>query len=573
MNKPEIIIPVAKDEFRLIPLSDLCESPTNPRKHFHAKAMEELTESVRQQGVVQPIVVRVLSANADTKANTEDMFIFEIVTGARRYRASKAAGLDTIPAIIRSLSDAQAIEIQMIENLQRDDIHPLDEAQGYQTLIDKTGMEIAVIAGKVGKSESYVYQRMKLLALTDKAQRAFHAQKITAGHAILIARLQPAQQTEALDMCMRFETSVRGLIDWIDRNVHMDLHGVPFQKDDTQLVPEAGACVTCPKRTGFQPALFPDIAKKDTCTDPKCFRAKMQAFSARRITELKEKGEAVVKISDHYSNKSSGALDPSQYQKSGSTRCPDTKVGLIVDDDHDHGKTMRVCTNPKCKIHFGQAARENKSISPTGRNLAQERKFQASKQAREETITIIATDTSKLELSDYKLLAEAFIVELWHEEVKKLFKRRGWEPKKKGYNFDYQSVAHDRIDSMTPREIAGLLMECLLRSRMCPEDDDLAKVAKKSGVDFYKLQRKALDALIERDREKREKEKQRTETKADVKPKPKSGTCRFCGCTETRACDVGIEGACAWVDKEHTVCSNPKCLRKLNAEKKLKEKK
>ena len=555
---------IAKDEFRLIPLADLCESPTNPRKHFHAKAMEELTESVRQQGVVQPIVARGLPG-APIKLG--ESTLFEIVTGARRFRASKAAGRDTVPAIVRQLSDVQVIEIQMIENLQREDIHPLDEAQGYQTLIDKTGLEVAAIAGKVGKSESYVYQRLKLLALSDKAQKAFLAEKITAGHAILIARLQPADQAEALRECTQgYHTSVRNLIDWIERHVHMDLHSAPFKKDDAQLVPDAGACVNCPKRTGFQPALFPDIAKKDTCTDPKCFQSKLQAFSAQRLEELKAKGEDVVKISDYNgSSKPKGALDPSQYEKAGTTRCPDTKMGLIVDDDHDHGKTLRVCTNPKCKIHFGRAARESASISQTGRNLAQERKHDASKQAHEETIAIVATDTTKLEVTDLKLLAEAFIVELWHKEVKKLFKRRGWEPKKKGHSLDHRSVAHDRIQDMQPREVAGLLMECIMRSRLCPGDDELAKIAKTSGVDFYKLQRKALDALTARDREKREKEKQRMQGEAADKPKP--GTCRFCGCTETTPCNVGVEGACAWVDKPHTVCSNSKCLRRFNAEK------
>jgi ParB family chromosome partitioning protein len=571
MNKPEIVVAITKDEFRLIPHAQLRESPTNPRRHFHAQAMGELTESIRQQGVVQPIVVRrMVGAEVMPGLVTEKSgdIHFQIVTGARRFRASKAAGRDTVPAIVRQLSDDQVIEIQLIENLQREDLHPLDEAQGYQTLIDKTGMEIATIAAKVGKSESYVYQRLKLLALTDKAQKAFLAEKITAGHAILIARLQPADQAEALRECTQgYRTSVRDLIEWIDRHVHMDLHSAPFKKDDAQLIPEAGACVTCPKRTGFQPALFPDIAKKDTCTDPKCFQAKLQAFSAQRLAELKEQGEDVVKITTGYHDKPKGALTTDQYIKAGNTKCPDTKIGMLV-DDHDLGKTMNVCTNPKCKIHFGRAARESESITRTGRNLAQERKHEAGKQAREQVIATLAADTAKLETGDLKLLAEAFIAELWHEEVKKLFKRRGWEPKKKGYSTDHRSVAHERIESMTPREVAGLLMECLMRSRLCPGDDELAKIAKKNGVDFYKLERKALEALTERDRTRREKEKQRAA--ATAQPKPKPSTCRFCGCTETTPCDVGVEGACAWIDKSHTACSNPNCLRRFNAEKKEK---
>lgn len=553
------------DEFRLIPLAEVRESATNPRKHFDPNALDELTKSIRQQGVIQPIVVRRSQAHGHADC-------FEIVTGARRYRASINSGLATIPAIVRVLGDDQVIEIQMIENLQREDIHPLDEAQGYQTLLDKTGLEIAAIAAKVGKSESYIYQRLKLLALTEKIQKAFFADKISAGHAILIARLQPIDQAQALKECLENSANVRRLGEWIDRNVHMDLHGAPFKKDDAELIPAAGSCIDCPKRTGFHPELFPDIAKKDTCTDPKCFHAKLDAFTARRLGELKQKGDAIVKITTQYHSpgKAKDVLDSSQYKEAGAAECPDTKTGLII-DNVGQGKTLRVCTNPKCKQHFlGVSSRNARLLARTGRNPFQELKYKAGKQAREQTIAVIAADTVKLESADLKLLAEAFLIELWHEQVKELFKRRSWLPKISGGNSDYTAAARDQIKAMTPRQVAGLLMECVLRSRLCPENDDLAKIAKQSGVDFYKLERQTLAALTEKEDAKRDKEKQTPAPKPAEKKLP-AGKCRYCGCTETTPCHVGKAGACAWYDKDRTLCTNPQCLRKFNADKQAKK--
>src|SRR5687768_15166568 len=111
------------EEYRRIPLKDLQESKTNPRRHWDKVADAELADSIKQQGVIEPIIVRQLTKEGPTPWDS-----FEVVAGTRRFRASKAAGRDTIPAIIRELTDVQAREIQIVENLQRKDVHPLDEA-------------------------------------------------------------------------------------------------------------------------------------------------------------------------------------------------------------------------------------------------------------------------------------------------------------------------------------------------------------------------------------------------------------------------------------------------------------
>jgi len=144
--------------------------------------------------VQQPVLIRENGAG------------YELIVGERRWRASKLAGKTEIPAIVRPMSDAQALEVMILENLQRQDVHPLEEALGYKALLDhpepdKPKPTVESIAGKVGKSASYVYQRLKLAELVPRAQKDFREGYLTAAHAIDIARLQPADQRRALEFC------------------------------------------------------------------------------------------------------------------------------------------------------------------------------------------------------------------------------------------------------------------------------------------------------------------------------------------------------------------------------------
>jgi ParB family transcriptional regulator, chromosome partitioning protein len=135
-------------EYRSVPISILVESATNPRKRFDEKNLEELAASMRAQGILAPLLVRELE---DSK--------YEVVAGARRLRAAKLAELETLPVRVVKLTDAEAIEAQCVENLQREDIHPLEEALGFKSLLElgEPAYSIAIIASRAGKSEPYVY--------------------------------------------------------------------------------------------------------------------------------------------------------------------------------------------------------------------------------------------------------------------------------------------------------------------------------------------------------------------------------------------------------------------------------
>src|SRR5437867_9914350 len=178
-------VPPVVSSIQEVPLAKIRESKTNPRRFFDEAKLAELASNIRQYGVLQPILLRPLP---EGEAGT-----YERVAGTRRYRASKLAKRESIPATVRELTDAQALELQVIENVQRVDVHPLDEAQGYAALIELQPDTYTVesIASRVGRSPAYVSGRLRLIQLIAEAKQAFYEDKLTVAHAFEIARLQP----------------------------------------------------------------------------------------------------------------------------------------------------------------------------------------------------------------------------------------------------------------------------------------------------------------------------------------------------------------------------------------------
>lgn len=168
-----------------MPLEQLQPSPLNPRKRFGG--IEELAQNIREIGVLQPLVARPVGDH------------YELVAGERRYRAAMLAGLGAVPCTVRHLSDAQALEIMVIENNQREDVNALEEADGFSRLL-KSGYELERLTERLGRSKKYVYDRVKLLDLAAPAKELLYNGVLTAGHGILLARLKPADQLRALDV-------------------------------------------------------------------------------------------------------------------------------------------------------------------------------------------------------------------------------------------------------------------------------------------------------------------------------------------------------------------------------------
>lgn len=189
--------------FELIPLADLSPSPTNPRRTFDEGKLLEMADSIARHGVLQPILVRPWPAGQvmpGVVAFGTAAPGYEIIAGERRYRAAKIAAVETIPANVRHLDDNEVLEIQIIENLQREEVHPIEEAEGFQTLMQRTGCSAEELAAKVGRSKAYIYARLKLTALFQAGRDAFREGKLNASTALLIARIPGEKlQAEALE--------------------------------------------------------------------------------------------------------------------------------------------------------------------------------------------------------------------------------------------------------------------------------------------------------------------------------------------------------------------------------------
>jgi ParB/RepB/Spo0J family partition protein len=271
-------------------------SKTNPRKAFDEAKLQELADSIKTHGVVQAILVR----PSRTPDNT-----YELVAGERRWRASRLAGLAEIPATIRQLTDTEVLEIQVIENLQRNDLSELEEAEGYERLMGcahENGERYTAeeIAAKVGKSKGYVYARLKLLSLCEEGRVALREGKMPASTALLVARIPvPKLQAKAVKEILEPDyedepMSFRDAKHHVEEHYMLRLKEAPFKPGDAKLLPEVGACTTCPNRTGNQPELFADIASADVCTDPACFDKKKKAFAERRREEAIAGGRTVI---------------------------------------------------------------------------------------------------------------------------------------------------------------------------------------------------------------------------------------------------------------------------------------
>jgi len=346
-------------EFQYIAIDTIHESATNPRRTFDECKLCELAESIRTNGLIQPITLR---PNARG---------FEIVAGARRFRAAQLAELFSLPARIVDINDAQALEWQLVENSQRVDVHPFEEAQGFQRLLDMPGYDVATLVEKSGKSAAHLYARLSLLQLVASIAEAFVAERITVSHANLLARLPQDVQANAYEQCWRKDWQdkephllpAKHLSAWIQTNLYLSLAEAPFDKEDTTLNPPAGACVTCARRSGFNTTLFSDV-QGDHCLDAPCFHTKINAHIDREVAAH----PGLIQIENGYRNPKeqrpgavrSGTfreveIDNSNLDAEPVMPCEAAKPAIIVYGKRV-GTTITVCTENNCPVHDPRAA-------------------------------------------------------------------------------------------------------------------------------------------------------------------------------------------------------------------------
>ena len=181
-----------------LPLSQIESCRNQPRKSFDPEKLEELAESIRQHGVIQPLTVRKLSSG-----------YYQIIAGERRWRAARMAGLTEVPAVVIEADDQKAAELALVENLQREDLNPMEEAAGFRSLIQTYHMTQEEAAQRVGKSRSAVANAMRLLGLQPAVRKMVEEGSLSAGHARALLPLSPALQAKAADTVLQGQLSVR----------------------------------------------------------------------------------------------------------------------------------------------------------------------------------------------------------------------------------------------------------------------------------------------------------------------------------------------------------------------------
>ena len=514
-------------EYRNIPIATLVESPTNPRKRFDEKTLAELAASFKTQGVLEPLLVRPLDASK-----------YEVVIGARRLKAARLAELESVPVRVVTLTDAEAIEAQVVENLQREDIHPLEESLGFKSLLQlgEPTFTITSIAARAGKSEAYVQGRIKLADLIPPVAEAFLQDKITIGHALLIAKLPDSQQQEAFNAAFRgmwtsegnqqVLISVRELAAWIESNILLQLASAPFDKQDEALVPAAGSCANCPKRTGFNKLLFADV-RKDSCTDPQCFRSKIDAHVSKTL----ETKPQLVQISSAYNTREGAPLGRNRYVeleiKKAKTNGTGSKVAAhqkpcekmteaVVMDGGRRGELVKVCADPSCRVHHPDTPSPDK----IAKERAEERKrIEKNKQAITTRHCVLAKVLERvsapLKKADLLTLAQYTIANLSYNQVPALAKRHKVETAKTTKS--PQEVLMKKVGTYDEAELSRLLLEISLLDsayqRGSVSEDLLMDAAKRYRVDVEKIE-KAVAAEFAAKKDKKTKPKVKSKAKA-----------------------------------------------------------
>jgi len=502
--------PHAQEAAVHLPLTLLTPSPTNPRKRFNQDKIDELAASITKHGgVFQPILARRNPAATDTNGQPP----FEIIAGERRWRASKQADMASVLALVRDITDFDALEIQLLENIDREDLHPLEEADGLHKLLREPNAAQGVqgyataeeLAQRIGKSRRWVFQRLALLNLCDAAREAFLADTINASVAGLIARMpDPANQAEATKRIVAGfggePYSFRAAADYLHKEFMLSLAKAKF--DITAPYQCAGPCASCPKRSGAAPDLFAELNSGDMCQDSKCFDAKTEEAHQLQLQASRDLGQQVVSGQDARALMPSPHMLPAGHQWLDKP-CPsltDSKRTLsdIIGATHkhivvvDHPTTETIIhlvptTTVKQMLKAKGLLREaeqpsSQAAAPVSAPPADMARpvlkpqplspasLQAKIEARHgelfSTMLFKRLHAELASAAELPLLALRMLLSAWIdgdatvEAIQLLYDARGWEKpdQQRGFVFDL----HRRVSTLDSRALGELLIETLL---------------------------------------------------------------------------------------------------------------
>lgn len=506
-------------------------SEDNPRK---AKEVEQevqsLADSMKEVGLLQPILVRPI-------VEPEGGTVFEIVCGHRRARAALLLGWDKIPATVVEMDEDKIDSARVIENVQRRDLAPLEEAEYYSYLTTKHNLHVPDLAAKLGKTRAHVARRLALLTLIGPLKLKLAAGELPVGMALKVAPFQPDQQKQVIGYAFRggeLSCTEADLDRWLSETFLLDLTKVLWDLDDPKF-PSAGSCSACPKRAGGKQDLFPGM-KGDTCTDPKCFQKK---FDTTISSLLKEQPE-MVKLSSSYGyygeKKPKDVLKQGEFRgvTKGAATCEHLKNGIWI-DGVNRGKIEMICSGSKCSVHDPYAG-ERESGRKTDAKLRFEQKVV--KEARRTTYAEFLKKVSgPVGPEDLRLVLSSSFSRLWHEAQKEVFRAFKWEPKKEKYGMgNYGSVFEQKIGLATVDDLRRFALAIALAGDVGTNSkaEDLKKVAAVHGVRMVEIEKAVRDRLTKKPKVKKAPGKPQVGSPVGKKKSAKKADGELPGLDETR---------------------------------------
>ncbi|MFA6310631.1 MAG: ParB/RepB/Spo0J family partition protein [Sterolibacterium sp.] len=530
------------------PLAHFGASLTN-RKH-RTEHINNLAVSIKNHEVIQPITARPWPVSRPQP----DGILYEIVVGEGRWLGSIEAGKEDIPFFWRDLSDKEAVELQLIENLQRDDISPLEEAQGYRRLIDDHGHTADTIAAEVGKSRSAIYNSLKLLDLCPAALKIARDHNLDASLMMLAARIpdEKLQIAAVKDMAPHYAgdeaMSYRRARDLMQRQYMLKLAEAPFSRADAELLPAAGSCQACPKRTGNSADLFADVTSTDMCTDPGCFDAKKTAHVAKQRALAKANNIKIIdgaeakKIKPNsYNDDLAGGyidLDKKMYSDSKNRTvrqilgkdAPAAEALLI--DPHTKGKVIEVVSTATIKEKLAaKGAAVPTEVTRRGKSDAEK---EAERKRKQEGIyrqrlfdstrgaIAVSFDTreedSVLDLREFRQVTDLLYHGLQFEDQKRL--ARLWiGPTEKTDDHELVRQLKKHIEAMERKDCARLMLEATLVGEIVPgygshTPENLLATAEALEIDAGAIKKGVISEM-------REKAKAKTKPATKAKATPK----------------------------------------------------
>ena len=322
----------------------------NHRRKFDKNSLNEMAESIKKHGIINALTVR---------PSKQKPGQFELVAGERRLKAAEIAELKEIPCIVKDLSDQEFREIMLIENIQREDLNPLDEAKAYQDLLTEDST-IEKVALQTGKSVKHVKQRLSLNNLCAEAKKEYLNGALLLGHAQILALFSKKQQEAAMEKLGnrhdqgRYFNNPIELKSYINRNILLSLSDAPFDIKDAELFSKAGACSNCPKQTNADKDLFNSLSEDAQCMDRECFMKKVDIFqkiqNATLLKRFEMKMVDLPKLYRYWGNEP-GYISRDNYTilEEGKS-CTSATLGIIETDDRGPIVVM-VCINKQCETH------------------------------------------------------------------------------------------------------------------------------------------------------------------------------------------------------------------------------